>query len=91
METLLLVKKQDLIDAFKEVLKEVLNEKPETKSVFDVNEAVEYLNDKGYKITKSTIYSHTSKGLIGFNRFGERRIVFNRKHLDEFIERKLYI
>lgn len=89
METLLLVNKQDLIDAFREVLKEVLNEKTETKSVFSVVEAVEYLNSKGYKITKSGIYRHTMNGTIQFDRFGKRKIVFNLEHLDEFIKNNL--
>lgn len=89
METLFLVNKQDLVDAFREVLKEVLNEKTETKSVFSVVEAVEYLNSKGYEITKSGIYRHTMNGTIQFDRFGKRKIVFNREHLDEFIKNNL--
>lgn len=89
METLFLVNKQDLIDAFMEVLKEVLNEKTETKSVFSVVEAVEYLNSKGYNITKSGIYRHTMNGTIKFDRFGERKIVFKQEYLDEFTKGNL--
>lgn len=89
METLFLVNKQDLIDAFREVLNEVLNEKTETKSVFSVVEAVEYLNSKGYKITKSGIYRHTMNGTIQFDRFGERKIVFKQEYLDEFTKGNL--
>lgn len=89
METIFLVNKQDLIDAFREVLKEVLSENTETKSVFSVVEAVEYLNSKGYKITKSRIYRHTMNGTIQFDRFGKRKIVFKPEYLDEFIKNNL--
>lgn len=89
METLFIVNKQDLIDAFREVLKEVLSERQEGENVLNIAEAVEYLNNKGYKVTKSTLYSHTSKKQIKFDRFGDIKIVFKVDYLDEFIRSKI--
>jgi hypothetical protein len=89
MEPIFLVNKQDLIDAFREVLKEVLSERQEGENVLNIAEAVEYLNNKGYKVTKSTLYSHTSKKQIKFDRFGDRKIVFKVDYLDEFIRSKI--
>ncbi len=60
---------------------------PVQKSRFSMDEAIEYLADNGYKISKSTLYQYTSKGTIKFNRYGGRQIVFTIEQLDEFLER----
>lgn len=59
----------------------------ESDSLFNMDRAVVYLNTKGFKITKHTLYKHTAKGTIDFSRFGKRKIVFTKEQLDEFIER----
>lgn len=73
-------------------LREVLglNQEPEPepakKTNLTVPEAVEYLNEIGVPITKSTLYSYTSTASIPFKRFGERKLIFNTSELDEWAQ-----
>ncbi len=63
--------------------------KTEEKTLYNMNAAVEYLVSNGCEISKSSLYQHTSKGQIDFKRFGERKIVFTKSQLDEFLGEKI--
>ncbi|MEA5082343.1 MAG: helix-turn-helix domain-containing protein [Dysgonamonadaceae bacterium] len=78
----------------KAIREEVANAMKETppileKEIMNVDEAVEYLRFKGYKICKATLYQHTMKGTINFRRYGQRRLVFTKADLDEFLTKQL--
>ena len=50
------------------------------KKTLTPDEAVKCLIDAGYKISKSSLYKHTSNSTIPFSRFGSR-IIFDRDQL----------
>lgn len=75
-------------------LKEVLGLResdpaPPKKEKLTVPEAVEYLNEIGIPVTKSTLYRYTMDSTIPFRRFGERKIIFNTTELDSWAQEKL--
>lgn len=57
------------------------------RDVMNMDEAVSYLNSKGFEMKKNTLYKHTANSTIEFSRFGKRKIVFSKEQLDDFIER----
>lgn len=75
-------------------LKDVLglNQEPEPeptkKTNLTVPEAVEYLNEIGVPITKSTLYAYTSTATIPFKRFGERKLIFSTTELDQWAQER---
>lgn len=62
---------------------------PNKKEKLTVPEAVEYLNEIGVPITKSTLYRYTMDSTIPFRRWGERKIIFNTTELDNWAREKL--
>lgn len=62
---------------------------PAKKEKLTVPEAVEYLNEIGIPITKSTLYRYTMDSTIPFKRFGERKIIFNTTELDSWAQDQL--
>ena len=60
---------------FKEAIKDASLDTQKQEAVqkkkLDVHEAVEFLTQKGYKITKSSIYILTHKNEIPFKKFGK--------------------
>ncbi|MCE5205672.1 MAG: helix-turn-helix domain-containing protein [Porphyromonadaceae bacterium] len=85
MNELVFLKESDLRRILREELATVITPTKDDKEHFSIDEAVEYLRAKGYKISKATLYVHTSKGTIDFHRFGGRKLVFTQKHLDDFL------
>lgn len=52
-------------------------------------EAISYINNRGLKISKSSIYKKTAEKEVPFQRWGGKKIVFVRQELDEWIENQL--
>ncbi|MEA5080873.1 MAG: helix-turn-helix domain-containing protein [Dysgonamonadaceae bacterium] len=61
----------------------------EQKNTMNLNEAIKYINENGYPISKSTLYKKTSEHSIPFKRFGGKKIVFDKLDLDEWINKQL--
>lgn len=91
MKNLIILDKNDLRDLLKEMLPAVKYTKPKEpgKPYLTINEGLLYLNDRGIKMAKSTLYKYTGENNIPFKRFGDRKIVFVREELDEWIDEKL--
>lgn len=91
MENLVVLKRGDLEALLKRVVENVDVEIPEPvkKTSMNIDEAVNYINESGYPISKSTIYKHTMGGTIPFQKFGVRRIVFRPEDLDRWINDRL--
>lgn len=70
------------------IISENLGTSAEEPDTMNIDQAVKYLNAKGYSIRKSSIYKLTAKGEIPFLRFGERKVMFRRKELDLWIEER---
>lgn len=86
---LIVLKKSELEDVIRQTVKSLLAENDVKKRNLNVNEAVEYLNEIGIPITKSTLYRHTMDATIPFKRFGERKLIFNADELEEWANSKL--
>ncbi|MBN1970786.1 MAG: helix-turn-helix domain-containing protein [Candidatus Delongbacteria bacterium] len=59
------------------------NQAVSTKKYLSLEEAAEYLN-----LSKSTLYTYSSKGLIRFFKLRGRKLYFTVNDLDRFIERQ---
>lgn len=86
---LIVLKKTELEDVIRQTVKSLLAENDVKKRNLNVNEAVEYLNEIGIPITKSTLYRHTMEATIPFKRFGERKLIFNVDELEEWANSQL--
>ena len=90
MENLIYLSKKDLEEILKKASMSAEGTEPR-KSALNIDEAVQYLNDSGFKISKSTVYKNTMDGTIPFQRFGKRRLVFKADDLDQWLESKISI
>lgn len=54
----------------------------------NLNSAINYLNENGFPISKSTIYKLTCKSAIPFYRFG-CRLVFKKSELEDWCKSKI--
>lgn len=86
---LIILKKSELEDVIRQTVKSLMREKEVQKRNLNVTEAVEFLNEMGIPITKSTLYRHTMNGTIPFYRFGERKLMFKADELEEWANSKL--
>jgi excisionase family DNA binding protein len=91
MEQLLLIDKNDLREILKELIPTATVVEPmeKEKDFLPLDEALAYINGRGLKISKETIYKLTSLKQIPFQRWGGRKIVFERDKLDEWLEARL--
>ncbi len=92
MENLVVLKRDDLEVLLKQVaanMKAEATAEPARKLKMNIDEALIYLNEQGYPISKSTMYKHTMAGTIPFSRFGERKILFDVNELDQWISKRL--
>ena len=93
MDDLVLLKKGDLADLIDTAITKALaRNKPAEqvrKNTLSLDEAVDYLNENGFPVAKSTIYKLTSTNQIPFHRFGGRKIVFRTDELDEWAGEQL--
>lgn len=88
MENLIILSKKDLEEILKKASMSAEVSEPVRKSM-NIDEAVQYLNDSGFKISKSTIYKNTMDGTIPFQRFGKRRLVFKSDDLDQWVNERI--
>lgn len=93
MTDLILVNRNDLTDIFRETIREMLTDQPEpkdeTKDFLSFEDGLDYINEKGISISKSTLYKRTSMNEIPFRRFGARKIMFEPDVLNEWIKGQL--
>lgn len=92
MENLVVLKRGDLEDLLKQVaanMKAEAKAEPARKLKMTLDEALIYLNEQGFPMSKSTMYKHTMSGTIPFSRFGERKILFDVDELDQWISKRL--
>lgn len=93
MNDLVLVKKDDLQELLgrtvRQAIAEAMTETRAASPTLSIDEATVYLNDKGVKISKSTLYKHTSEGTIPFRRFGERKLIFDRSELEQWVQDRI--
>jgi excisionase family DNA binding protein len=94
MENLVVLKREDLEELLKQISEKTNAEvaaaaEPAPKLKMNIDEALNYINEQGYPISKSTMYKHTMAGTIPFRRFGERKIVFDRDELDQWVSERL--
>lgn len=87
MDNVIFLKESDLRKIIREEMAGVATQEPQEKENYTIDEAVEYLNSKGYRISKATLYGHTSRGTIDYFRFGRRKLSFSQEHLDAFLEK----
>ncbi|MFA5433280.1 MAG: helix-turn-helix domain-containing protein [Candidatus Paceibacterota bacterium] len=92
MENLVVLKRDDLEVLLKQVaanMKAEATAEPARNLKMNIDEALIYLNEQCYPISKSTMYKHTMAGTIPFSRFGERKILFDVNELDQWISKRL--
>ena len=61
--------------------------KVEEPEMLNARQAAAYLTDRGYQISKSTIYSLVSAGEIPFSKFGGKAL-FSRSELEDWAEKR---
>ncbi len=71
--------------AEKLLLKQPEQVKPKRMSL---NDGLAYLNENGFKLSKSTLYKMTMDERIPFSRFG-RQIIFDRSELDAWMDEQM--
>ena|SRR5690554_2323013 len=90
MKDLVVLKRQDLEQMLKEAAEKAAEaSKTQRKEIMNTDEAVEYLNELGYPIPKSTLYQHTMKGTIPVRRFGKRKLMFVASELEEWASNQI--
>ena len=91
MESLIIVRKEDLRELFKEMIPvtNVADPIDEQKDYFSLDEGLSYINERGLTISKSTLYKKTADREIPFQRWGGKKIVFLRDELDQWISKQL--
>lgn len=74
--------------AIKKALPENREEKPpKIPDTCSVEQALSFLLENGYKLSKSKLYKLTAKKILPFRYFG-RRIIFSRDELLKWIEKQ---
>lgn len=76
------------IDTILSVLSTNIERKVETAKILDVEEAVAYLNIKGYKMSRSTLYKYSCSKKIPCIKLGNR-LGYETEFLDEWIKTKI--
>ncbi len=91
MESLIIVRKEDLRELLKEMIPvtNVVDPIDEQKDYFSLDEGLSYINERGLTISKSTLYKKTANREIPFQRWGGKKIVFLRDELDQWISKQL--
>ena len=93
MTDLILVNRNDLTEMFKETIREMFPEQSaptyDQKDFLSFEDGLDYINEKGISISKSTLYKRTSMNEIPFRRFGARKIMFEPNILDAWINDQL--
>ena len=92
MKNLVVMTRDDLEDLLRQIVENVnsvIKVGHDKKLKMTIDEALVYMKDHGYPISKSTMYKHTMAGTIPFKRFGDRKILFDANELDQWIEERL--
>lgn len=58
------------------------------KTTMSIDEALQFFTDNNYPITKSTLYQKVSQKEIPYHKINNRRLVFYRDELEEWIRRR---
>lgn len=58
------------------------------KTTMSIDEALQFFTDNNYPITKSTLYQKISQKEIPYHKINNRRLVFYRDELEEWIRRR---
>lgn len=83
MDRIIITTPNELKAVILEVLGDYLRPKPvaeKLSNTLSLEEAVSFLNESGYPISKGTIYQLTSKNQMPFGKFGNK-LIFERKEL----------
>lgn len=59
------------------------------KIYLSINEAVDHLRSLGLPISKSVMYRHTMERTVPFQRYGLKKIVFQKDDLEEWAKSRL--
>jgi len=91
MDHLIILNKNDLRELLREMIPATTApvQKTEGKDYLSFEEGLVYLNDRGIRMSKSTLYKKTADKEIPFRRFGIRKIVFEPELLDKWINDQL--
>lgn len=81
--------RKEIQDAVKMLVAENQPKRDEAREYLKIDEALDYINGKGLKMSRSTLYKLTAEKQIKFRRFGKRRIVFDVPELDKWINNQL--
>jgi excisionase family DNA binding protein len=65
---------------------QTLSTKVDAKERLSLSEGVNYLNELGFKISKSKVYDLTMRKQIPFYRFGGKTILFKKDELESWAE-----
>lgn len=75
----------ELVDVIKVPAKQTSNP---VKPIMSIDEALQFFNDKNYPITKSTLYQKVNKKEVPYHKINNRRLVFYRSELEEWIRQR---
>lgn len=75
----------ELVDVIKVPAKRTANP---IKTTMSIDEALQFFTDNNYPITKSTLYQKVSQKEIPYHKINNRRLVFYRDELEEWIRRR---
>lgn len=93
MKTFYFLEKEDL----RQVIAEIFAEQQQPKTVaptekpehLSMDELPNYLQSKGVRLSKSTLYKLTAKNEIPYKRFGERKLLFAPSAIDAWAEQRI--
>ena len=75
----------ELVDIIKVPAKQNANP---VKPIMSIDEALQFFNDNNYPITKNTLYQKVNKKEVPYHKINNRRLVFYRDELDEWIRQR---
>ncbi|MDR2955116.1 MAG: helix-turn-helix domain-containing protein [Prevotella sp.] len=92
MNEIILTTPEQLDEIVQKAIKKALPDNQETKpqkipDTCSVEDALLFLLENGYKISKSKLYKMTANKLLPFRYFG-RRIIFSRNELLKWVEKQ---
>ncbi|MDH6310730.1 excisionase family DNA binding protein [Dysgonomonas sp. PFB1-18] len=92
MKEFILTTPEQLDEIVQNAIKKVLPDKkkdkpPKIPDTYSVEQALSFLLENGYKLSKSKLYKMTADKLLPFRYFG-RRIIFSRHELLKWVEQQ---
>ena len=92
MQNLVVLNRDDLdylVKKAAENMKAEATAEPARKLKMTLDEALIYLNEQGFTVSKSTIYKNTMSVKIPFKRFGDRKIIFDDDNLNRWVSDRM--